>query len=352
LAGAANVAVLLAGYQVVPVVLATTAVRIVSLFVYRWNAYYVFPALRVRPALFRLSRLREVTGFSVYVLVLDWAYKINYSVDAIVIGGFVNTAAVAVWTVAQRLAEVTQRVTNQLSELLFPAIVDSDEAQRTDRLRRIFLSATRLSLATVIPVGGGLVLLAGPLIAAWVGPRYKESVLLTQLLAAVVIVRVGNSTAMTVLRGAGGHRLLAASSMSSALANLLLSVVLVRRLGLVGVALGTLIPITAAAVLVVFPAACRRAEVTLWQGLRAGIWPALWPGAFMTAWLLASRPWLARSVPGVVVDAGVGGVIYLLLFVGLALPADERHVLLDEAWRWAVRRNASRSVDSSTRAAA
>ncbi len=53
-----NVGVVLAGYGLVPLVAATTFVRFVTYFLYRRNAYKVFPALRIRPSLFRRDRLR------------------------------------------------------------------------------------------------------------------------------------------------------------------------------------------------------------------------------------------------------------------------------------------------------
>jgi O-antigen/teichoic acid export membrane protein len=56
-----NIAVLLAGYGLIALVSATTAVRLVSYLVYRANAYRVFPQLSVRPSLFRRQRLREIT---------------------------------------------------------------------------------------------------------------------------------------------------------------------------------------------------------------------------------------------------------------------------------------------------
>jgi hypothetical protein len=52
-----NVAVLTAGYGLVPMVVATTAVRVVSYFVYRLNAHRIFPALRIQFSLFRRERL-------------------------------------------------------------------------------------------------------------------------------------------------------------------------------------------------------------------------------------------------------------------------------------------------------
>ncbi len=329
-----NVAVLWAGYGLIEVVAATTIVRGLALVAYRLNAYRVFPVLRIRPQLFRLSRLREVTGFSVFMLLLDWASKVNYSVDAIVIGVFLNTAAVAVWTVAQRLAEVTQRLTNQLNDILFPAIVDSDESRQQERLRRIFLSATRLSLASVLPVAGGLYLLARPLIVAWVGRDFGASVRIAQLLALIVAIRVGSSTATTVLKGAGRHKLLTVCNLSTAASNLLLSVALVGPLGLVGVALGTLVPISAAAAFVQFPAACRRAGVKVATAAATAVWPAVWPALIMALWLLASRDWFAAHLVGILADAAIGGAIYLAFFVGLAMPADERRLYMREGQKW------------------
>jgi hypothetical protein len=49
-------------------------------------------------------------------------------------------------------------------------------------------------------------MLAAPLIHAWVGPRFDESVLVAQILVFVVAIRVGNATATTLLKGAGEHR--------------------------------------------------------------------------------------------------------------------------------------------------
>src|SRR6202040_352115 len=140
------------GYGLIELLAATTLVRVVTYVVYRANAYRVFPGMRIRASSFRRERLREVTFFSVYMLLIDCANKMNYSVDALVIGAFLNTSAVAVWTVGQRVAEVTQRLTNQLNDVLFPTVVDNSTAARTERLRSIFIQGTRLSLGTVVPL--------------------------------------------------------------------------------------------------------------------------------------------------------------------------------------------------------
>jgi len=326
-----NVAVLAAGYGLVALVAATTAVRLASYVVYRHNAYRVFPALSISPSLASARRLREVTGFSVFMLLLDWAAKVNYSVDAIVIGAILGTAQVAVWTVAQRLAEVSQRLTNQLNDVLFPTVVDSDTGNRTDRLRLILVQGTRLSLAAVLPVAFTLGLLAGPVVTGWVGPGFDGAVAVLQVLAAVVAIRVGTATANTVLKGAGKHRLLAVSNVLTAAGNLLLSLLLVRRLGLVGVAYGTLVPVASTALLVLFPAACRRVGLGVGIAFRAAVWPAAWPGLVVALGLAAVRHYVPPSLPLVALYAAAAGLVYLVLFLRWGLPAPDRRLYLSKA---------------------
>jgi O-antigen/teichoic acid export membrane protein len=319
-----NVAVLLAGYGLIGLVAATTAVRLSSYLIYRANAYRVFPGLRIRLALFRRARLREVTSLSVYMLLLDWANKLNYSVDALVIGAFLNTSAVAVWTVGERLAEVTQRLTNQLNDVLFPTVVDNDTADRTHRLQAILIQGTRLSLATVVPIGGAMMLMARPLVQAWVGPGFAGSVTVLQLLALAVIVRIGSATAQTLLKGAGEHRLVAFANVAAALVNIAVSIAVVKSFGLVGVALGTLVPVCIASSMVIFPAGCRRVGLPLGRGLARAVWPSVWPAAVMAAFVSVTRPLVPATLIAVGAEMAAACLVYLAVFVAFGLSGDER----------------------------
>src|SRR5438045_5542934 len=201
-----NVAVILMGFGLIPLVAATTLVRVLTYFVYRSNSYTVFPALRVRPTLFRFERLREVTGFSVYSSIIDWANKLNYELDEIVIGVFMGAAPVAAWAVADRLISGTQRLTNQGNAVLFPVVVDADATQQMGRLQQVLIEGTRLSLATVLPIAAILIVLAYPLVEAWVGMKMIVAAPVIQILAVVVALRVGNATSTTLLKGAGRVR--------------------------------------------------------------------------------------------------------------------------------------------------
>lgn len=320
-----NVVVLLLGYGLVELVVATTAVRILSYFGYRLNAYRVFPALQVRTRHLRLSRLKELTGFSAYMLLIDLANKLNYATDTVVIGIFMSTAAVAIWAVAQRLIELTQRLTDQLNGALFPVVVDSATLGNLDRLKVVLLQGTRLSLAMVLPIATVLGLLAEPVVLLWVGPAFIASVPVIHILAAVVTFRVGNATATTLLKGAGQHRLLALSNLIIGISNLVLSVSLVGKFGLQGVAVGTLIPLSLMSIFVLFPAACRRAGIPLGEAIASGVWPAIWPAVCMGVFLALSRKFFAPGFISIAVQAVSAGLIYALLFLAVAIGRTERN---------------------------
>lgn len=326
-----NVLVLAHGGGLVPLVIATTAVRLGSYVVYRSNAYRVFPELRLHPSLVNRARLRELTGFSAYLAVIDWARRLNYSADAVVIAAFMNTGAVALWSVAQRVAEATIRLTIQLSDVLFPTVVDDDTSNRPRRLQAILLVGTRLSLATVMPIAGVCLLMAGPLVRAWVGPSFHESAAVLQLLSLTVMFRIGSATATTVLKAGGRHQLVAWANVAAAVVNITASIVLVNRLGLVGVAVGTLVPVAAASALVIFPAGCRRVGVSIGRALREAVWPAAWPAAVMACYVQLTRPMAGDSLVGVGAEMLSAVALYALTFLFGAVTPIERRSYLSKA---------------------
>jgi O-antigen/teichoic acid export membrane protein len=321
---AVNVVMLLAGAGLVALVAAMTATRMLAYVAYLINAHHVFPPLRLRPSLFRKERLREATGFSVYALIQDGATKLNYAADPIVIGAFLTTGAVAVWAVAQRLVDLVLRLTNQINALLFPVVVGYHTSQHDDQLREVLVQGTRVSLALALPVAGSLALLAEPVILSWVGPVYRNSAVLVQILSLVVLVRVGTATAGTILRGGGRHQLLSVSNLVIGIINILLSIVLIRTHGLPGVAVATLIPAAFRGATILVPAACRRVGLPLHRFLTEAVWPAAWPAAVTLGLLAAARGTVRPSLLECLAYGASTGALYALLFVGVAIGRRDR----------------------------
>lgn len=320
-----NVAVVLAGGGLIALVGLMTATRMLGYIAYRSNAYRVFPLLQIRPSLFRLARLREVTGFGAFMLIQDVSNRMNYATDPMVIAAFLSTGAVAVWAVAQRLADVVMQLTNQLNDSLFPIVVDCDSGQRDERLRDVLVQGTRISLATSVPLAGTLALLAGPVVVAWTGAAFSSSAIIVQILALCVVVRVGSATAGMVLRGAGHHRLLAVSNMAAAVANIALSILLIPTRGLPGVAFATLLVVTIRAVMVLIPVACARVRLSVGRFVATAVWPAVWP-ALLVLGPLAFMPGSARgSLIRILLNGAAVCSLYTIVFISVAISRRDRN---------------------------
>lgn len=255
--GIVTYAVLAAGHGLVTLVASTTTVGLASYFGYAWTARRAFPELRIRASAFRRSLVREVTAFSIYVFIIDVAVQIGFNLDNVVVGAALGTSAVAVYAVSLRIADYQRQLSNQFNGLLFPLAVRFGAGGRRAELERMLIEGTRIALIMVTGVTICVIGLGGPLIAAWMGPAFQAGVVPLYVLAITGIVLVGQGPLGNILLGTGHHRLVAYCSLAEAITNLIISVLLVRRLGMLGVAIGTAVPIVIANVFVLLPAACR-----------------------------------------------------------------------------------------------
>jgi O-antigen/teichoic acid export membrane protein len=151
-----------------------------------------------------------------------------------------------------------------------------------------------------------------------------------------MVLRAWMAMPSTVLKGTNHHRYVAMTSSLAAVANLLLSVVLVKPLGIVGVALGTLIPATVLSAAYIFPRACRVVGLRTWQGYAEVVWPATWPAALTLTMLLTTRHVLPVSKIAVLLHMGAGALLYAMVFFLCALPRTERRWFtssLMDMWR-------------------
>jgi len=150
-------------------------------------------------------------------------------------------------------------------------------------------------------------------------------VLVLQILSVIVMIRVGNATGTMLLKGAGSHRIVSAANITTALCNVALSVAMVRPLGLMGVALGTLIPVAISSVFLLFPLACGRVELSVWSAVARGVWPAVWPGLVMGAFIVVTRPLVPSTLIAVALECVAAGFLYGVTFLFFSMNSIERH---------------------------
>lgn len=319
------------GHGLIALVAATTLVNILGYGGYAWTAKRVFPELRIRARYFSRRHWREVTTFSVFLFVIQIASQISFNIDNIVIGAVMGTAAVAVYTVALRLGEYQRRLCDQFSGMLFPVAMGFGAEGNVAALRQTLIEGTRVAVTLVVGASICLVGFSGPLIRHWMGPGFDGSVAPFVVLAVAGVIVVSQAAMGNILMAVGSHKLLAGVWMGEALVNLAVSLLLVHRMGLVGVALGTLTPLAFGHLGVLLPRTCRAVRLPIRRCFADTLWPAIAGGAIAVAVGLLLRNIVPPETTRVVLlEASITGLAYAIgvCVLGFSRAVRARYVAL------------------------
>ena len=310
--GAVTYAVLATGHGLLTLVACTSALGLAGYGAYAWTARRAFPELRIRPSSFSRGLVRDVTTFSIYLFIIDIAIQIGFNLDNVVVGAALGTSAVAVYAVTLRLADYQRQLCNQFNGFLFPIVVRLRASGSVAALQTMLIEGTRIALVLVTGVTIGVIGFGRPLLVRWMGPGFEAGAIPLYVLALTGVVLVGQGPLGNILLGTGRHRLVAFVSLGEAIANLALSVILVRRFGMLGVAMGTAVPIAIANLCILLPAACRQVHVPLTRFLRL-VLPAPLTGALPAiAACAALRIWLPpTSLAAILGEGSLVGLVYL-----------------------------------------
>lgn len=320
--------VLSAGYGLIPLVAATTTVGLLSYLAYARTAKVALPELRLRFGYFSRPLVKQVTSFSLYLFVIGVAAQIWFSLDAQVIGAALGTSAVAIYAVAFRLADYQRQLCSQFNGLLFPVIVRLNATERPEGLRDMLVHSTRIALSLVTITTIGVIGFGEPLIDRWMGPGFEAAVVPLYILALAGLAIVGLGPVGVLLLATGQHRLVAFAAVGEALTNLALSLLLVGRFGMVGVAIGTALPVFLVHLCILTPLACRQTHLRVTRFARlvtraplAGAVPAI------AVCALLRNSALPSTLPMILVESAIVTAVYVisLWLVGLDRDARERY---------------------------
>jgi O-antigen/teichoic acid export membrane protein len=142
-------------------------------------------------------------------------------------------------------------------------------------------------------------LVRGPtFLGLWIGQQYAhDSGLVLRILLIAQILAVANFTSGNIALGIGKHKRVAIWATCEAVANLALSIILARRMGLYGVAWGTAIPSVIIHLLLYPRYVCSIVNVPIYTYLwQAWIKPFLAVLPFAAACYFADRLWPATSL--------------------------------------------------------
>jgi O-antigen/teichoic acid export membrane protein len=265
--GALIVIVLWRGGGLIAVGAITVAMNLFSYLVLTWMAFRASP-LQLALQHFDLRAFRKMLGYGSFAFLVLIAERLRFQSDSVVIGVFLSSPAITFFSIGARLVEYSTYAMRSMAQIFTP--MSSQFAATGDfiHLRRTLIAGNRACALIVLPLTVVLLILGKPIIEAWVGARYLSSYSVLAILIVPRAIYLAQSTSTKILLGIGRHQMLALVLLLEGLINVILSMLLVRRLGIAGVALGTAIPLTCTGLFFLPRHICHQMQIPLRGFLR------------------------------------------------------------------------------------
>ncbi len=235
--------VLSSGYGLVALAVLELLVSLFCNLLLRFACFRIYRTLKVSLARPAPAILRDLWSYSSSVMLINISGTIIYYTDNLVVGAFVSVAAVTFFAIGASLSEYVRQIVVSLTSTFAPLVSSLEARGEQEKLRLLLIQGTRAALLVGLPFILVLFFRGQTFIGLWMGPEYATiSGGVLQILLICRIFIVANSTGGNIAYGLSKHGQFALWLGCEAAANLLLSILLVERFGVYGVAIGTLVP--------------------------------------------------------------------------------------------------------------
>ena len=312
----ATVVVLLlgGGVESLAIILASVEVpKAVARFVL---AYALVPGFQISMRRVNWRYLKQSGKRSVTFFINTSNSLLNTRADELMIGALLTVSAVGVYGVALRLVNMSKTFALQLNDVLIPTASKLTNAGGSKQeLASMMVKATRVTGGLITAMTLVFIVFGHPFLHLWVGPELEDAYYPLVILSITAYFSVIHDLPSKVVLASDRHKLASLLMLGSMAGNIALTLALIQRFELVGVAIGTLIPLTLTG-FVKLAVGCRIARLSPVSFLRAAILPSLAPAVLAGSFgflLQELRP--ADSWPVLLAESAAVMVLYAVPFV-------------------------------------
>jgi O-antigen/teichoic acid export membrane protein len=292
--------------------IAINGVSLVVAYLAKWFlATRALSGLRISYALADLATLRRIGSYSVWLFLLDTAKRIFYNADAVLIAAFLPVSAVTTYNLGFKPASAVSYFSGPLVSVFLPAASEMEARGQTERLQHLLVTGTRIALSLTLVGVLWLLTFGRQAMEVWLGPGHEDALPVLYIFLGVFLVSAVQNPSGAILKGIGRAKALSISVLVEYAANIVLSLLLIPRIGVTGAAVGTLVPALINDLVVIPWLVCRALDVDYRGFVFKALAGAAGAGLATLAVLLPLSFLLDRAS---ILNVVLGGAASLLLF--------------------------------------
>jgi O-antigen/teichoic acid export membrane protein len=322
------------GGGVLAVAIITASVALLSLTLHWCLVRRIDPALSYGFRLATRRTAREIMGFSFHSSLLSVGDSLRFYSDSLVIARFLSVASVTPFSIPAKLMEYFKQIVVAAGGPLLGRFTEFDGREDPVGQRHFFLRSTRVCALLSLFMGVLFVVDGKAFLRLWVGPELSFSYSILMVLLVGYVLALAQYPSLLILIARAEHRQIAAWNLVEGVANLILSVVWAQNYGLMGVAMGTAVPMVLSKIFIQPLYACRAAGISIGTYAKESL---LKPAIFGALCLAVFELFLRPSDTSGIVGLGLFGLAQTafasvaIYFIGLT--PDERDRVGDAVLR-------------------
>ena len=188
---------------------------------------------------------KEIVGFTVSIFVISVINQFNGNVDSIVLGIYSTTAMIGLYASVMQIYTIYCSLSTSIQDVFMPSVSRSVfENRSSDEITMSIVRPSRMQLIVLMLAFSGFVLFGEDFLTLWIGKNYTPEMIQSAYFIGLLVLSTATwhlfqNSATSILKAMnklGGRVILIAASTG---VNLLLTVFLTPRIGMMGAAIGT-----------------------------------------------------------------------------------------------------------------
>jgi len=230
------------GYGVYALAFLTTACNLIENVPKVIFAYKIEKSLSVSFKNFDVEKLKELFGYSVYTFIANVADTVRFQIAPLMITIFASVGAVTHFRVGYRLIEFYSLFIVGVYGVLLPYFSQKSGEENNDRSRENLLFVTKICVLMASFIGFSMIFYGDVFIQKWMGVEYKDAYEVLVVLTIGFMLALIQNPSLSYLYGIAQHKSIAFCNVGEAIANLILSLFLIKKFGILGAALSITLP--------------------------------------------------------------------------------------------------------------
>lgn len=230
------------GYGIMALAWITFAMDIGGYLVKYFLTKKLYKYIHLSRSLIDKTKIKPLFSYSVFTFISQIADQLRFNLDNLIIVTFIGLSSVTLYSIGSRLIRYFSELIGAAVGMLSPVFSQYEGSNNYQLIREKFILTTKISSYLSIMISGILIIFSQVFIKIWMGEDYLSAYSIVLILCIPITFSLMQTPTIQLLFGISKHKFFAISNTIEGIANLILSLLLVKKFGIIGVALGTAIP--------------------------------------------------------------------------------------------------------------